>query len=74
MLCNSLPNLVFFQGVTACVLHQGLVGSNHSNIRSVFKVISSQTHVESVFQVIFDMQGVSLSNLLPSMVHVERIS
>ena len=38
---------------------------------SVFKVISSWIHIESVFQVIFNAQGVSLSNLLLDMVHVE---
>ena len=38
---------------------------------SVWKVISSQIRIESVFQVIFDAQGVAMSNLLPDMVRVE---
>ena len=53
------------------VLCQGLIGSNNAYAGSVFKVISGRTRIESVFQVIFDMQGVSFSNLLPSMVCTE---
>ena len=56
------------------MLRQGLVGSNCSYTGSVFKVISGWTCVESVFQVIFDAQGVFLSNLRPSVVCIEEIS
>ena len=38
---------------------------------SVWKVISGWIRIESVLQVIFDMQGVAMSNLLLDVVHVE---
>ena len=53
------------------MLRQGLVTSLLSYTGSVYKVISGRIRVESVFEVIFDMQGVSLSNLLPDVVHVK---
>ena len=50
------------------LLHLGLVTSRSSYTGSVTEVISGWIHIESVIQVIFDVQGVSLSNLLPDMV------
>ena len=38
---------------------------------SVWKVVSGRICIESVLQVIFDMQGVAMSNLLLDMVRVE---
>ena len=54
-----------------CLLHQSLVSSLDVNTGSVWKVISSWTCVESVVQVIFNMQGVAMSNLLPSVICIE---
>ena len=57
-----------FMDVVLCF---GLVAGSHSYTGSVFEGTSGQTCVRSGFQVISDMQGVAMSNLLPSMVHIE---
>ena len=54
------------------MLRLGLVSSLSSYTGSVFKVISGWICVESVIQVIFDVQGVSLSNLLPDMARLRE--
>ena len=50
------------------LLHQGLVGSINCILGAVI-VLSGWICVESVFQVIFDMQEVAMSNLLPDVVY-----
>ena len=57
--------------VMGVVLCFGLFAGSHSYTGSVFEGTSGQTCVRSGFQVISDMQGVAMSNLLPSMVYIE---
>ena len=67
---RKIKSLVFSR-ISRLVLCFSLVHGSHSYIGSVIQVISGWICVESVFQVIFDLQGVAMSNLLLDMVCIE---